>query len=156
MVRRIWARLLGDAAVDENKTWEAAGGDSLKALELIFELEMALNRRISMQCIGPRTRPRQLAATLQAAAQNGCASPGRDALPLVFLLPGAGGYFSILCDLRMLFRAPPMSRAGFSPIHRGRCDHEFGELVVTSWAIRRPPRASRAVLASWVDPGRIA
>src|SRR5262245_3799386 len=33
-VNTAWARLLGVEAINENKTWEAAGGDSLKALEL--------------------------------------------------------------------------------------------------------------------------
>ena len=61
-----WARLLGAEAVDEDKTWESAGGDLLKALELIFELEVALRRRISMRFLGPATRPSQLIVRLQS------------------------------------------------------------------------------------------
>ena len=60
-----WARLLGVEAVNEDKTWEAAGGDLLKALELIFDLEAALGRRISMRFIGPLTRPSHLIARLR-------------------------------------------------------------------------------------------
>src|SRR5262249_1868497 len=62
-----WTRLLGVEAVNEDKTWDAAGGDSLKALELMFELEAVLGRRISMRFIGPLTRPSHLIASLRSA-----------------------------------------------------------------------------------------
>ena len=50
---------------------EAAGGDSLKALELMFDLEATLDRRISMRFIGPLTRPSHLIASLRSAEPVG-------------------------------------------------------------------------------------
>ena len=37
-VLAVWSNLLGVEAVNEDKAWDAAGGDLLKALELIFTL----------------------------------------------------------------------------------------------------------------------
>ena len=87
-----WARLLGVEAVNEDKTWEAAGGDSLKALELIFDLEAALGRRISMRFVGPLTRPSHLIASLRSAEPVGGGGAATEARPLLFLLPWGGGY----------------------------------------------------------------
>jgi amino acid adenylation domain-containing protein len=87
-----WAHLLGVEAVNEDKTWEAAGGDSLKALELMFALEAALGRRISMRFIGPLTRPSHLIARLRSAEPLGGGAAATEARPLLFLLPWSGGY----------------------------------------------------------------
>ena len=87
-----WARLLGVEAVNEDKTWEAAGGDSLKAFELMFDLEAALGRRISMRIIGPLTRPSHLIASLRSAEPLGGGAAATEARPLLFLLPWSGGY----------------------------------------------------------------
>ena len=91
-----WARLLGVAAVINDKGWEAAGGDSLKSLELIFDLEAALKRRISMRLLGPSTRPSDLIASLQGAATGRVEAT--EMRPLLFLL-GAGGDFLDLLRL---------------------------------------------------------
>ena len=80
-----WARLLGVEAVNEDKTWEAAGGDSLKALELMFDLEAALGRRISMRFIGPLTRPSHLIASLRSGEPVGGGDAATEARPLLFL-----------------------------------------------------------------------
>jgi amino acid adenylation domain-containing protein len=130
-VRQVWARLLGDAAVDENKPWEAGHGDSLKALELIFELETVLNRRISTLCIGPLTRPKDLIARLQAVETDGPSRIPSDSKPLVFLLPGAGGFFLDLVRFaEALSSVANVQALEYAPIHpRSLRIIEFNELV---------------------------
>src|SRR5262249_13514212 len=91
-VNTAWARLLGVEAVNENKTWEAAGGDSLKALELIFGLEATLGRQISTQLIGPWTRPSHLIAILRNPERVNGWDVSTAARPLLFLLPWSTGY----------------------------------------------------------------
>jgi amino acid adenylation domain-containing protein len=90
-VHAVWGRLLGSDAVGRDRPWEEAGGDSMKSLELIFDLEKALGRRISMRLVGPSTRPSDLIASLQGDRKG--ASNGR---PSLFLLGASGDFLSLL------------------------------------------------------------
>lgn len=91
-VHAVWGRLLGSDAVDRNRPWEEAGGDSMKSLELIFDLEQALGRRISMRLVGPSTRPSDLITSLQGAWKES----GNDGRPSLFLLGASGDFLSLL------------------------------------------------------------
>jgi amino acid adenylation domain-containing protein len=94
-VETAWRRLLGPGSLAADRCWEAAGGDSLKALELVFELEHALGRTVTMGVLGPTTSPSELIAALgnvlASAEQDRRAVPRVGARAQLFLLPGAGG-----------------------------------------------------------------
>ncbi|HUI17375.1 MAG TPA: alpha/beta fold hydrolase, partial [Alphaproteobacteria bacterium] len=94
-VAAAWKRLLGADSFEKNVTWESAGGDSAAGMELIFELEERLRRRIGMDLLAPGTRPSELIATLErAGAEGGLASPTpapQRARPQLFFLPGLLG-----------------------------------------------------------------
>jgi fengycin family lipopeptide synthetase E len=96
-VQAAWGRLLGLASLIADATWEAAGGDSLKSLEFIFDLEVSLGRPISMRWLGPATRPNELIASLRreyAGANFRTSEAVADkTLPRLFFLTGSGGYF---------------------------------------------------------------
>jgi fengycin family lipopeptide synthetase E len=112
-----WARFLGVEAVNEDKTWEAAGGDSLKALELIFDLEVALGRRISMRFIGPLTRPSHLIARLRSGEPVGGGDAATEARPLLFHIPWANGYnFGMVGFAEALSAAAKVEALDYPPI----------------------------------------
>jgi thioesterase domain-containing protein/acyl carrier protein len=116
VVYAAWAGVLGVQAVHEDKTWEAAGGDSLKALELMFDLQAALGRRISMRFIGPRTRPSHLIASLRSESVGGRGA-ATEARPLLFLLPWRGGYsFSMVRFAEALSAAAKVEGLDYPPI----------------------------------------
>jgi fengycin family lipopeptide synthetase E len=95
-VQAAWGRLLGLASLRADSTWEAAGGDSLKSLEFILDLELSLHRPISMRWLGPATRPSELIASLRreyAGANFVTSEAVADrTLPRLFFLAGAAGY----------------------------------------------------------------
>lgn len=88
-VRTAWERALGLEPFAADEPWEQSGGDSLKALDLIFVLEETLGRSVAMNLLGPATRPSELIARLQTGSELD-AEPA-DVRPLLFLLPGAYG-----------------------------------------------------------------
>ena len=47
-VRSRWERVLGAESFAADRSWEESGGDSLKALELVFALEEMLSRPVAM------------------------------------------------------------------------------------------------------------
>jgi acyl-coenzyme A synthetase/AMP-(fatty) acid ligase/thioesterase domain-containing protein len=88
-VRAAWERALGPESFAADEPWEQSGGDSLKALDLVFVLEETLGRSVAMNLLGPATRPSELVAGLQTGSELDAESA--DVRPLVFLLPGAYG-----------------------------------------------------------------
>jgi len=91
-VRSRWERVLGRHSFAADLSWEEAGGDSLKALELVFALEEMLERPVAMGLVGPATRPSELIAALQRAARDAPAATP-DAAPQMhlFFFPGYSG-----------------------------------------------------------------
>jgi thioesterase domain-containing protein len=91
-VKRAWTTACGARAVVRDLSWEEAGGDSLRALELLLLLEESLGRRLSTEMLSAGTTPSGLCAAVERrisessedAAHRG-ADDGR--IP-VFLMPG--------------------------------------------------------------------
>jgi amino acid adenylation domain-containing protein len=88
-----WRRLFGDALFAADRSWEGSGGDSLKALELIFALEVKLGRPVPMSLLGPATRPSDLIALLDRAGDG-------PVHPDLFFFPGWRG--PILHEMRFV------------------------------------------------------
>lgn len=90
-VKRAWIRTLGRPSFKTNMTFEAAGGDSLTFLSLIFAIERQLCATLPLDAFHSQLRPDEFARCVDDClngARNG-ASP-RDGAP-VFLFPGGGG-----------------------------------------------------------------
>jgi len=94
-VKTAWCRILSGASWDENRSWEASGGDSLKGLELVMHLELLMKRQLPVAILLRDTTPRQLVANIRrVVAGDDLTIPAKDrpgGRPVVFLLPGAAG-----------------------------------------------------------------
>jgi thioesterase domain-containing protein/acyl carrier protein len=71
-VRAAWIRLLGEDSFAANTTWEQAGGDSLKAMELLLSIEGALGRAVAAEVFTPEISP---SAMIDAIAERFEAAP---------------------------------------------------------------------------------
>jgi thioesterase domain-containing protein/acyl carrier protein len=87
-VRELWEQHLGRQSFAADISWEKAGGDSLKALELLFFLESKLGRTVPMEVLTPTTRPSQLIARI---AGNAAAEVRAESQPRVYLILGSAG-----------------------------------------------------------------
>lgn len=93
MVRASWEHILGPASFDPDRTFEAAGGDSLKGLNLIVELERRLGRLVDWELLDFHTTPTILTARLLDAA----AAPAKTG-PILVLCPGIYGGDVVIAD----------------------------------------------------------
>jgi acyl-coenzyme A synthetase/AMP-(fatty) acid ligase/thioesterase domain-containing protein/acyl carrier protein len=98
-VEYAWSKVLNRKSVEMDEPWDAAGGDSLKALSLILLTEEALGVQVPLDLLHQSTRPSELTCSLNqllaAPRQRNVAG-----LPLVFLMPGMGGDELSLGELR--------------------------------------------------------
>lgn len=100
-VERAWTQTLPHTPFDPEMSWEDAGADSLKSLQLVMRLEEALERTIAYDVLSGQVTPRLLARRL---AEDGAATvPGAADLPRVFLVPGIYGDAPALASLRAAF-----------------------------------------------------
>jgi amino acid adenylation domain-containing protein len=91
-VRSRWERVLGPSSFSADLSWEEAGGDSLKALELVFALEQMLLRPVAMGLVGSTTRPSELIAALQGMRDGSSGTIDRSSEEArLFFLPGYSG-----------------------------------------------------------------
>lgn len=96
VVRRAWNEAMPGVALDETLTWQDAGVDSLKSLQLLLTVEKALERPISFDLFTRETRIGDLIAIL---AQGG-AAPAAGARRRAYLAPGMFGDEPALAELR--------------------------------------------------------
>lgn len=96
IVRQVWISLLPEETFASNIAFDAAGGNSLLALDLVLRLEAALGRRLPFGLIDRRTRPGDIMERLQKGGQTS------DTRPLVVFFPGILGADVNAADL---FRA---------------------------------------------------
>ncbi|WP_404369477.1 AMP-binding protein [Sphingomonas sp. MMS24-J45] len=93
VVRESWEQILGPGSFDADASFEAAGGDSLKGLNLVVELERRLDRQIDWELLDFQTTPAMLTARLRA----GDAKPAGGG-PLLVLCPGIFGGDIVIAD----------------------------------------------------------
>lgn len=86
VVRESWERILGPGTFDADATFEAVGGDSLKGLNLVVELERRLDRLVDWNVLDFHTTPAMLTARLLETIPEP-ASCG----PILVLCPGIFG-----------------------------------------------------------------
>ena len=94
-VRTVWSELVGASSFDEDLSWDEAGGDLLKGLELAWGLEKLLGRPVPVTMLEPGTRPSEFIARLKPAQAAPLRQEGNPAAqrerPHVFFLPGLLG-----------------------------------------------------------------
>ena len=96
-VTEAWIAVLGRKRLGSDLRWDEAGGDSLRLLRLVFEMEQTLGRTISLERLRSAMTAREMAAAIDADA----VSVSRDATrPTAFLLPGLTGDSPALAALR--------------------------------------------------------
>jgi acyl-coenzyme A synthetase/AMP-(fatty) acid ligase/thioesterase domain-containing protein/acyl carrier protein len=104
-VEYAWSKVLNRKSVEMDEPWDAAGGDSLKALSLILLIEEALGVQVPLDLLRQSTRPNDLTCSLDRllATPNQSNVPGHETagIPLVFLMPGLGGDEQSLAELRV-------------------------------------------------------
>jgi non-ribosomal peptide synthetase component F/thioesterase domain-containing protein len=91
LVSRVWSRSLGQRADPECCTWLEAGGDSLKLLHFVLQLEQAFKVELPFELFNGDMRIGDVVSTIEQriAAQD---SERTDLCrPLVFLAPGIDG-----------------------------------------------------------------
>jgi non-ribosomal peptide synthetase component F/thioesterase domain-containing protein len=91
-VKRTWTAICGARSMARNQSWEDAGGDSLKALHMLLQIEEDLNLRLSTDVLSEGMTPSTLGAAIErfidAAPRDGAPSTAEDQRIKVFLMPG--------------------------------------------------------------------
>jgi acyl-CoA synthetase (AMP-forming)/AMP-acid ligase II/thioesterase domain-containing protein/acyl carrier protein len=101
-----WSAVLGNAAVAQNLSWEAAGGDSINTLRLWLHLEEALGVRLPLDIIRPDASLDDVTTAVETAIGSqslGLMPCSSDRRPVVFFLPPAEGDLPILAQFRAAF-----------------------------------------------------
>lgn len=93
VVRESWERILGPGSFDAGATFEAVGGDSLKGLNLVVELERRLDRLVDWEVLDFRTTPAMLTARLMESAPE-----PTNGGPILVLCPGVFGGDVVIAD----------------------------------------------------------
>lgn len=102
-VQHSWRAVLGRRSLEEEQSFEAAGGDSLKLLQFVLWLETLLDRRLPLDWFSSEMRPADVVAAITGAAlQTGDAAGDRR--PTVFLCPGLDGDEPRLAQFRTALR----------------------------------------------------
>lgn len=107
IVERAWTNLLGSRSFEADTSWDDAGGDSLKALQLWFQLERDLGQKLPLDVLHENATPRSLVAALAALIRAGDGhrmppAAGGDT-PVIFLMPGIAGDEPLLAQFRSQF-----------------------------------------------------
>jgi oxalate---CoA ligase len=106
IVERAWTDVLDARSFAADMPWDDAGGDSLKALELWFQIERGLGRKLPLDAFYQNVTPGRLIAAIAAlcdAPRNRIPAPSKPGLPLVFLMPGITGDEPLLAHFRAQF-----------------------------------------------------
>ena len=102
-VARAWRRVLNRRSLRADLTFGEAGGDSLRLLKLVFDLETQCGINLPLALFSDDLRPSEMARALDRCLR-GLVDDADTTAPLVFLLPAIGGDDPRLVDLRSLCR----------------------------------------------------
>ncbi len=89
-VERVWIATFDRGAFVRDRSFEEAGGDSLKAMGMLLSLEQMLGKALPADLIDASTRPGELAARLAAGIGDTMAAP-EDGRPTILLFCGLYG-----------------------------------------------------------------
>lgn len=128
MVTNAWRRAFGQPPSEDGRSFDEAGGDSLRLLLLVLHLEQASGRALSLDHFHGGLKPVEVALALDRLNQE---QPPviADALPTVFLVPGRWGDTPLLARFRMVcangIRIVPTSYPDLRSLARG----DFEDIV---------------------------
>jgi acyl-CoA synthetase (AMP-forming)/AMP-acid ligase II/thioesterase domain-containing protein len=88
-VQTTWSAILGADSFAKDAPWNESGGDSLRQVVLLFNLEGALKCHLSPEVLAPGMRPSRLAAAIAQFLSED--EDVDERLPLVHLFPGILG-----------------------------------------------------------------
>jgi acyl-coenzyme A synthetase/AMP-(fatty) acid ligase/thioesterase domain-containing protein len=91
LVSRLWDSILDNRSSTLDRTWNDAGGDSLKFLRLFFELEETLGRSLLPGPFTVDMRPREIASALDSEGAASGAGAMLETHTRLFLFPGVSG-----------------------------------------------------------------
>jgi thioesterase domain-containing protein/acyl carrier protein len=106
LVAKLWSKECGLSSLNANQQWSKAGGDSLKALSLILELETAVGLAVPFDVLEDITTPNDLVNNLRRLMRDEkdisstASSIGVKRRPLIVLAPGIGGDEPALARMR--------------------------------------------------------
>ncbi len=89
-VARAWMRVLDRRSLRADLAFDEAGGDSLRLIRLIFELEVQCGINLKLDAFTSDLRPSEMARALDRCLRGLADAPPSGA-PEVFLLPAVGG-----------------------------------------------------------------
>jgi amino acid adenylation domain-containing protein len=88
-VKRAWTAACGARSVARDLSWEEAGGDSLKALQMLLQIEDDLGARLSTDVLSEGMTPSTLWAAIERLLSDGIGQNTADDRRItVFLMPG--------------------------------------------------------------------
>lgn len=91
IVEGIWKKILGTRTATGR--WDEAGGDSLKLLQCVLELEGLVGRELDLEAFTiAMTVTDMIAAVTSGQTPKQCSERPEDLPPLLFLIPGSVGY----------------------------------------------------------------
>ena len=99
-VRRVWRDVLGRRSLAEGLSFEAAGGDSLKMLQLALGVESIVGRRLPLDLFHPDMQLDDVVSLVTRPIPERTATDRRDPRPMLFLLPGLDGDEPRLANFR--------------------------------------------------------
>ncbi len=102
-VRGAWANILGQRSLENELRWDQTGGDSLKAIQLWFQIEERLGRKLPpLDVLNDGTTPGSLMAAIEQHLAQGAVrgAPAASGAPTIFLMPGVAGDEPLLARFR--------------------------------------------------------
>jgi acyl-coenzyme A synthetase/AMP-(fatty) acid ligase/thioesterase domain-containing protein/acyl carrier protein len=102
-VATAWLEVLDRRSLAEDETFDAAGGDSLRLLQLAFTLEASLGCRLPLDLFHQAMRPSEIAETLERHLEASRSPPPEaqdDPRPLAFMMTGQGDDEPVVAQLR--------------------------------------------------------
>jgi acyl-coenzyme A synthetase/AMP-(fatty) acid ligase/thioesterase domain-containing protein len=90
-VKRAWTAVCGARSLARDLAWEEAGGDSLKALQMLLQIEERLGLRLSTDVLSQGMTPSVLCAAIErliGGSPEGAVPTVDDGRITVFLMPG--------------------------------------------------------------------
>jgi thioesterase domain-containing protein/acyl carrier protein len=116
VVTRAWRKVLKQSACMPDQSWDEAGGDSLKFMRFVFELEEGLSETLSLELFRMDMRPAEIIESIERARRSPLhdtpSESTDDRRPTIFLMPGLTGDSPGLAS----FRAELMDYIRFVPI----------------------------------------
>ena len=132
MVSKAWRRAIGRPPPQDGRSFEEAGGDSLRLLLLVLHLERLCGRSLSLDQFHGGLKPAEFALVLDRL-NEGPSPDIEGALPMVFLVPGKWGDTPLLARFRMAcaknIRVVPTNYPDLGCLARGGFEDIVAHLV---------------------------